>query len=156
MRTPPQNETEYWDRVIEFAAAANEITTAEDVRAIMGLRDEVMTLIDKEAYESFRKRQPNPNRPIEDMIDMIRMWETEIIAEKYREEGLKPDTDVTKPSILVPTDRSRALFEAELALVRATTRDQGGDLVAMERVYRLYRALYKAYIAARKEQNDVR
>lgn len=156
MRTPPQNETEYWDRAIEFAATANETTTAEDVRAIMGLNDEVMAEIDKKAIATFQKRQPNPNWPDEVMIDTVRAWEVQIIAEEYREEGLKPDTDVTKPSNLVPNERSRALREAKRALIRATTRDQGGDLVAMERVYRLYRALYKAWGVARKEQNDVR
>jgi hypothetical protein len=40
-------------------------------------------------------------------------------------------------------------------LIRATARDQDGDLVAKERVYRLYRALYKAYIAAREEPRHV-
>jgi hypothetical protein len=155
MRTPPQNETEYWDRVIEFAATANEATTAEDVRDMFGLSDEVMVETDKKAIDTFQKRQPNPNWPYEVMIDTVRMWETEIIAEEYREEGLKPDTDVTKPSILVPNERSRALREAKRTLIRATTRDQDGDLTARERVYRLYHALYKAYIAGRKESTRV-
>lgn len=146
MRTTPQNETEYWDRVIEFAATANEATTAEDVREIMGLGDDVMALIEKEAFKNFRTRQPNPNRPIENMIDMVRMWELEARTKQYAEElpgGIR-------------TERSRALHEAELALIGATTHDRRGDLAAMERVYRLYRALLKAYIAARTEQNDGR
>lgn len=145
MRTPPQNETEYWDRVIEFAAAANETTTAEDVRAIMGLSDEVMAEIDKKAIATFQKRQPNPNWPDEVMIDMVRMWELEIRTKSYAEElpgGIN-------------TERSRTLHESELMLIGATTHDRRGDLTAMERVYRLYRALYKAYIAARKEQGNV-
>lgn len=144
MKNPPQNETEYWDRVIEFAATANETTTADDVRAIMGLSDEVMALIEKEAFDSFRKRQPNPNRPIEDMIDTVRAWELQSTTKQYAEElsgGIR-------------TERSRALFEAELALISATTHDRRGDLTAMERVYRLYRALYKACFAARKGQSD--
>jgi hypothetical protein len=144
MISPPQNETEYWDRVIEFAATANETTTAEDVRAIMGLSDDVMALIDKEAYERFRKRQPNPNRPAEEMIDTVRAWEIENNATKYAEQ-LPGGVD---------TERSRALREAKLNLIGATARDQDGDLIAMERVYRMYRALYKAYIAARKEQSN--
>lgn len=146
MNSPPQNETEYWDRVIEFAAAANETTTAEDMRAIMGLSDYVMALIDKEAYESFRKRQPNPNRPVEDMIDTVRAWELEIRTKSYAEE--LPGG--------VNTERSHALLEAELALISATTHDRRGDLAAMEGVYRVYRSLYKAYIAARKEKGNAR
>ena len=160
MNSPPQNETEYWDRVIEFAAAANETTTAEDVRAIMGLSDEVMALIEKEAFDSFRKRQPNPNRPIEDMIDTVRAWELEISAQTYQEEGLEElrpgETRMTQSLNLVPTDRSRALREAKLMLIGATTHDRRSDLAAMERVYRLHRALHKAYIAARKGQNNGR
>jgi hypothetical protein len=35
MRTPPQNETEYWDRVIEFAATANDTTTTDECRSGM-------------------------------------------------------------------------------------------------------------------------
>lgn len=143
MNKPPQNETEYWDRVIEFAATANEATAAEDVREIMGLGDDVMALIDKEAFKSFRTRQPNPNRPIEDMIDMVRMWELEIRAQSYAKE--LPGG--------IGTTQSRALFEAERALTRATIRDQRGDLGAMERVYRLYRALLNAYVAAGKESS---
>lgn len=49
MRTPPQSETEYWDRVIEFAATANEATTAEDVHTIMDLGGEAMAESDKKA-----------------------------------------------------------------------------------------------------------
>lgn len=160
MNSPPKNEAEYWDRVIALAATASETTTADDVRKIMGLGDELMALIDKEAYESFRKRQPDPNVPIEDMIDAVRAWEVEISAHAYQEEGLEDlrpgETRITQPLNLVPTDRSRALREAKRALIRATTRDQDGDLIARERVYRLYRALYKACFAARKVQNDVR
>lgn len=146
MKNPPQNETEYWDRVIEFAATANETTTADDVRAIMGLSDEVMALIEKEAFDSFRKRQPNPNRPIEDMIDTVRAWELQNITRRYDEQLPRG----------VDTERSRALREAEFRLIDATIRDQKGGLAAMERVYRFYRALYKAWAAARKEQGNVR
>ncbi len=145
MKNPPQNETEYWDRVIEFAATANETTTADDVRAIMGLSDEVMAETDKKAIATFQKRQPNPNWPDEVMIDMVRMWELEIRTKSYAEElpgGIN-------------TERSRALHEAERALIRATTRDQDADLIARERVFCLYCALYKAYIATRKEQGNV-
>jgi hypothetical protein len=160
MRPPPNNETEYWDRVIELAATANETTTAEDVRAIMGLSDEVMALIDREAFESFQKRQPNPNRPIEDMIDAVSAWESKSIAKVYQEEGLKElrpgETRITQPLNLVPTERSHALQEAKRAFIRATTRDRRGDLTAMERVYRLYRAMYKAlFIALKKEYGHV-
>lgn len=146
MKNPPQNETEYWDRVIEFAATANETTTAEDVRTIIGLSDEVMALIEKEAFDSFRKRQPNPNRHIEDMIDAVRAWELQSTTKQYAEE--LPGG--------ISTDRSRTLHEAERAIIRATIRDQSGDLAAMERVYRLYRALYNACFAARKGQSDGR
>jgi hypothetical protein len=144
MNIPPQNETEYWDRVIEFAATANDTTTADDVRMIMGLSDEVMAETDQKAIATFQHRQPNPNRPDEVMIDMVRMWELEIRSKSYAEE--LPGG--------VGTARSRALHEAERALIRATIQDRKGDLITMERVYRLYRALLKAYIAARKEQGN--
>lgn len=146
MNRPPQNETEHWDRVIELAATADETLTADGVREIMGLTDEVMAEIDKKAINTFQKRQPNPNWPDEVMIDTVRAWELEIRTKSYAEE--LPGG--------ISTERSRALHEAERALIRATTYDRRGDLTAMERVYRLYRALYKAYIATRKEQSDVR
>jgi hypothetical protein len=86
MRPPPSAETEYWDRVIAFAASANDTTTAEDVRAVMGLSEAVMAEIDKKAIATFRARQPNPNWPYEVMSDTIEMWEVKINAKDYAEE----------------------------------------------------------------------
>jgi hypothetical protein len=116
MRPPPNNENEYWDRVIELAATANEATTAEDVREIMGLSDEVMAEIDKKAIATFQKHQPNPNWPIEVMIDTVSAWESENIAAKYAAQ--RPGG--------VDTERSRALREAKFSLIDATIQDQRG------------------------------